>query len=71
MDAHEASRMFQPYVRGEHQHGEGHGVGLTIVRRFCDRFHWPIRFQSAPGQGTSVRVSFPNAVFRGTDTHAE
>lgn len=64
MDADEASALFEPYVRGSAQHADGHGVGLTIVRRFCDRFHWPIRFDSSPGRGTEVRVGFPNAVFR-------
>ena len=66
MDPREASSMFEPYVRGTRQRGEGYGVGLTIVRRFCDRFHWSIRLDSAPGKGTRVRVDFPNAVFRRT-----
>jgi signal transduction histidine kinase len=64
MDPEEASRLFEPYVRGSGQQGEGHGVGLTIVRRFCDRFQWNIRFDTSPGRGTRVQVGFPNAVFR-------
>jgi len=66
MDPDEATSLFEPYVRGSGQHGEGHGVGLTIVRRFCDRFDWAIAFDTAPGRGTRVQVGFPNAVFRGT-----
>lgn len=67
MDAGPGSALFLPYVRGKAPRVHGHGVGLTIVRRFCDRFCWPIQFDSAPGEGTRVRVTFPNAVFRPAD----
>jgi len=67
MDASPGSALFEPYVRGKAPHADGHGVGLTIVRRFCDRFRWPIQFDSVPGEGTRVRVTFPNAVFRPAD----
>lgn len=39
----------------------GHGVGLTIVKRFSDRFGWPVRIDSRPGEGTRVVVEFPDA----------
>jgi signal transduction histidine kinase len=39
----------------------GHGVGLTIVKRFSDRFGWPVRIDSTPGLGTRVVVEFPDA----------
>ena len=64
MDEQDVRRAFEPYARGEPRRGDGHGVGLTIVRRYCDRFGWPLTFDSAPGRGTRVEVRFPNAVFR-------
>ena len=67
MDAGQGSALFEPYVRGNAPQSDGYGVGLTIVRRFCDRFRWPIQFDSAPGEGTRVLVTFPNAVFRPAD----
>jgi signal transduction histidine kinase len=40
---------------------DGHGVGLTIVKRFSDRFGWPVRIDSTPGVGTRVVLEFPHA----------
>lgn len=54
------TEVFKPYVRGTRQ-GQGHGVGLDIVKRFCDRFHWPIDIQSEAGHGTRITVRFPGA----------
>lgn len=49
---------FEPFFRANPQRHGGHGVGLTIVRRFTDRFHWPVDISSRPGSGTLVRVGF-------------
>ena len=61
MDPQQIKEAFQPYFRGEPQRHGGHGVGLTIVRRFADRFHWSVAIQSEPGIGTQVEVGFPDA----------
>jgi signal transduction histidine kinase len=42
-------------------------VGLTIVKRFSDRFGWPVRIESRPGEGTRVVVEFPDAVVSGPE----
>lgn len=60
MDAEEAQKAFEPYVRSSRQRG-GFGVGLTIVKRLSDRFGWTVRIESAPGKGTRVRVTFPGS----------
>ncbi len=52
---------FEPFSRGATAPAGGHGVGLTIVRRFSERFGWPVAFSSRPGTGTRVRVDFPAA----------
>ncbi len=41
--------------------GQGHGVGLSIVKRLCDRFGWQVELESRLGRGTCVRVDFSQA----------
>ena len=53
--------LYQPFVRGDSGKHEGHGVGLTIVRRLSDRFGWPVEIVSQPGLGTRVEVIFPGS----------
>lgn len=60
MDDDTLGRLFEPFSRGQEGHG-GYGLGLSIVKRMCDRFGWPIRFDSAPGEGTRVTLEFPES----------
>ena len=55
-------QVFKPFFRadGGRRRG-GHGVGLTIVKRFTERFGWTIDIHSEPGSGTRVSVGFPGA----------
>ena len=57
----ELDAVFDPFVRAANAGRGGHGVGLSIVKRLCDRFGWSVRLESAPGNGTRVRVRFPGA----------
>lgn len=34
--------MFQPFVRGDEQRGEGLGLGLSLVQRICVNQHWTV-----------------------------
>ena len=63
MDEEELRRAFDPFFRGAGRGRGGHGVGLTIVQRFSDRFGWPVSITSEPGLGTRVHVRFPGAGF--------
>src|SRR5690606_32258095 len=38
-------------------HPGGHGMGLYLVRRICERYGWAIRLESAGG-GVTATVSF-------------
>lgn len=58
MDAGQVEKAFRPFHRGGRQRG-GFGVGLTIVKRLTERFHWPLEVSSKPNQGTRVTVRFP------------
>ena len=68
----EVDKVFRPFYRAGETPAPGgggvparprggHGVGLTIVKRFSDRFDWPVRIESRPGEGTRVVVEFPDA----------
>lgn len=37
---------------------EGAGIGLSLVKRICDRYGWQIRLESGENQGTAIKVSF-------------
>ena len=45
-------QLFQPFRRMHEGHFEGHGVGLSIVKRVIDRHQGRIWVQSAPGEGS-------------------
>jgi len=64
MAPEELARAFEPFYRGGSGAADGHGVGLTIVRRLSDRFGWPVAIDSTPGVGTRVRIRFPEGEFR-------
>ncbi|MFN3714493.1 MAG: sensor histidine kinase [Alcanivoracaceae bacterium] len=59
MDAAQLQRVMQPFERGNNSGEPGHGLGLAIVQRLCERCRWKLEVASAPGQGTSVRITFP------------
>jgi signal transduction histidine kinase len=60
MPPDQVEKVFKPYYRAGRRRG-GHGVGLTIVKRLCDRFGWPVTIDSTPGEGTRVTVVFPDS----------
>ncbi len=59
--APDVKKIFKPYFRAGARQRGGHGVGLTIVKRFSDRFGWPVDIQSTLGEGTRVEVEFTGA----------
>lgn len=61
MDETTLARVFDPFFRGGDAAKPGHGVGLTIVRRLSDRFHWPVVLTSKPGSGTTATLRLPGA----------
>ena len=59
------SEVFKPYYRGdEAQKSVGYGLGLTIVKRLCNRFGWKLKIASKMGEGTEVFLSLPEARLR-------
>ncbi|MDO9371536.1 MAG: HAMP domain-containing sensor histidine kinase [Gammaproteobacteria bacterium] len=54
-----------PHVYERHYRGSlapsvtaGMGLGLSLVKRICDRYGWRIDIASKPGAGTRVQLSF-------------
>jgi signal transduction histidine kinase len=64
MSEADLERMFEPFYRGHDRSNEGYGLGLSIVRRLCDRFGWNLHADSELGAGTEIRVEFPQARFK-------
>jgi signal transduction histidine kinase len=56
IDPAELSRVFERYYRSENSSGAG--IGLSLVKRICDRYGWIISIDSQPGQGTVTRLEF-------------
>jgi signal transduction histidine kinase len=62
MSQHDLDNLFEPFYRGALSNGRGgHGIGMTIVKRLCDRFGWGIAVTSEVGQGTVATLTFPPA----------
>ncbi|MEO8280718.1 MAG: PAS domain-containing protein [Ideonella sp.] len=60
MSAEVAARIFEPFVQGDEslarRHG-GSGLGLSIARGLAQSMGGDLRVQTAPGEGTSFRLS--------------
>lgn len=48
--------MFQPFVRGDEQRGEGLGLGLSLVQRICGNQHWSVTLSSREPAGCCFTV---------------
>lgn len=49
-------RMFERHYSSHEK--EGRGIGLSLVKRICQRYAWTIQVQSRKNQGTSVVLHF-------------
>ena len=52
------TRMQEPFERNADNQA-GHGLGLDIVKRVCERFGWSLEWHSQPGEGTQISVVLP------------
>jgi signal transduction histidine kinase len=48
--------MFQPFVRGDEQRGEGLGLGLSLVQRICANQGWTVNLTSLEPAGCRFEV---------------
>jgi signal transduction histidine kinase len=59
MSQEQLERVFELFYRGENSNQSGKGIGMSLVKRFCDRFGWTITLHSEPGKGTVATVNVP------------
>lgn len=52
----EIDRVFQKHFKGEGSSGAG--IGLSLVKRICDRYGWETTIESAAGHGTTARLIY-------------
>ncbi len=64
MTRDETSRIFERFYRGSRgtSSSPGTGLGLSIVKSLVEMHNGQIEVESAPGQGTTIRVLLPTAV---------
>lgn len=65
IDQKKISEVMKPFNRGDQANkGNGYGLGLTIVKRLCNRFGWKLKISSKMGEGTEVFLLLPEARLR-------
>jgi signal transduction histidine kinase len=57
--ADELARVFQRYYKGSAS--KGAGIGLSLVKRICDRYGWEVLIESREHEGTTAQLIFPGA----------
>lgn len=58
IDSAAQAKLFERFQRGNGSDGGGTGIGLALVRRFCEQYGWTLDFQSAHNEGTRIAVNF-------------
>ncbi len=61
MDETTLFHIFDRYYRSD-RNASGYGIGLHIVKTFCDEHGIEITIDSKPGQGTEFRLDFSRVV---------
>lgn len=52
-------KVFQRLYKGSHS--QGAGIGLSLVKKICDRYGWSITLESEEGKGTRALLKFAPA----------
>lgn len=63
MHPEELARALERYYKGSSSAGVG--VGLSLVKRICDRYGWRISLESQKGRGTTAEIVFTHDVSSG------
>lgn len=61
MNEEEMTRAFEKFYQGDRSHTDsGNGLGLALAKRIVDLHGGAITIQSAPGSGTTFRITLPH-----------
>ena len=60
MDENEILRIFERYYQSDSRR-KGEGIGLSIVKRYCDENGLDLKIRSRKGEGTEVAIYFDRA----------
>jgi len=63
MDANQIMHIYERYYQGDTA-DSGEGIGLALVKRYCDEEQIGIKIVSEVGQGTSVLLNFGKVTLR-------
>jgi len=61
LSADEQKRLFIPFTRLSQIRVQGHGLGLSIVRRIVEKLQGQVGVESAPGKGSTFYFTLPAA----------
>ncbi|HWS40492.1 MAG TPA: HAMP domain-containing sensor histidine kinase [Arenimonas sp.] len=62
MNAEQLNRVYELFYRGENSNQSGKGIGMSLVKKFCDRFGWSIEMKSMPQKGTTATLLLKESV---------
>jgi PAS domain S-box-containing protein len=57
----EQARIFDPFTRLDRFRSQGHGLGLSIVKRIVEKLGGQVGVESTPGQGSTFSFTLPAA----------
>ncbi len=61
MDGAQIARIYERYYQGD-SHNPGEGIGLALVKRYCDESGIGIRIHSQPESGTTVTLDLAQVI---------
>ncbi|WP_292654327.1 HAMP domain-containing sensor histidine kinase [Nitratifractor sp.] len=61
MDENEILRIYERYYQSD-RNVKGEGIGLALVKRYCDDEGIGLRLRSVPGEGTEVSLDFSGKI---------
>lgn len=62
MTEDQVGQIFETFYRVPGNIHDGHGLGLSIVKRLCQQYDWPLTVSSKVDEGSTFTIEFPSAV---------
>jgi len=69
LTAEQCAQLFTPFERLHNVRAEGHGLGLSIVRRILEKLGGEVGVESTPGEGSTFYFTLPAAREETTNLH--